>query len=336
MEVNMLPLQPSSHLTNPSFIQKLKDKTGISEQIALDILNYAKAHQEEWDKRLDKNQRGSLLLRHGKTGLPFTIEYWKSGELLVHTKKGVGIGGNKKVMLSADLVSQKLFARVKGSNKEKTLREAFLTDEFSGPGIVKKQKESHYKSKMKKGVKKEKFAMIQELYDGTFNQLLQRNLSPAEVELAVKDLSRGLASIHNKKYIHDDFKDANIFFKLNPETQELSELVIGDYGESTNEMLLWGEKVSPEEEMKLLDGWQTEEVMRLLIDVGALFSRNKLKEPESITALYNQAELWKCRNNKKRYDGLVKYLKEDNVTIPPLLPVSANDVVRALEEYYKK
>jgi serine/threonine protein kinase len=308
----MQPINPSiyDHELSPAFIQRIAKKAGVSMEVAKEALNYFQEHHKEWNDQLHNSAKDSLLLRHKDTKLPLTIEYWKTGELLVHTKKSVGSGGQKKVMVSIDLLNRQLLARVKGE-KETTLSEAHLTDLLSGRGIVKKYKDSYYLRKdSSDNAHKSKYAMILELYDGTIDQLDNFNLRPEDIQHIVLDLAIGLAELHEKDLLHNDYKQKNIFYKIDTETGSAM-VVLGDFGST----LCKSEMNNSVEDNQRQENLKTE---RMVYEILRIYKKNNVVSPLFledallINALYNTRD-----SNKTIYNFILKSLQGEKLPVPP-------------------
>ncbi len=314
---------------SPAFAKKIADKAGVSVEVAKEVLNYFQAHHKEWSNQLQISSKDSLLLRHKDTKLPFTIEYWKTGELLIHTKKSVGSGGAKKVMLSIDLLNQQLRARAKG-DKETTLPEGQLTDLLAGRGIVKMHADSHYLGKdTLENANKSKYAMILELYDGTIDQLDSLQLAPVDIQNVALDLAIGLADLHEKGMLHNDYKPKNIFYKIDPETGRVM-VVLADLGSTLH-------KSKMNNSDALNQKLENLEVERMISEILGIHQTNKVEPPPFleeallINTLYNTRD-----SNKTIFNLVVRSFQEKNQSLPAYdQPFSAKQVADLLEDYYR-
>lgn len=320
---------PYNREFSPAFTQRIAEKAGISVEVAKEVLNYFQAHHQEWNDQLQNSPKDSLLLRHKDTKLPFTIEYWKTGELLIHTKKCIGSGGQKRVMVSIDLLNQQLLARVKGE-METILPEAQLTDLLAGRGIVKKHKDSHYLGKdTSENANKPKYAMILELYDGTIDQLENIQLPSEDIQHIALNLAIGLAELHEKGMLHNDYKQKNIFYKIDPETGRVM-VVLGDFGSALHKSKM---NNSVDDNQKL----ENQEVERMISEILGIHKTNNMEPPPFLEEAILVNTMYNTRySNKTIYNLVVKSFQDENRLVPAHdQPISAKQVANLLEEYYK-
>lgn len=252
------------------------------EDISL-INEYVTKNKDSWDVQLQFSKKeDSLFLRSKETGLSFSLQYWKDGEWVVHSKMSKGNGGEKKLLVSVDLVNKFIFARMKplysSMGYENIIRESKIIDTFSGMrGIIQNYRTSYYQSKNNDKVK---FEILQELQEGTFDLLENRSLSKEERVLIMKNLMSGLAVIHEKGLIHADIKPKNILFQIDSETNQVVDAVLCDFGSTTD-----GKSFLPPFTSETLEQNQRSEVNRLLGLFRNLHRSQKIEIPEFIDKL---------------------------------------------------
>jgi serine/threonine protein kinase len=226
------------------------------------FFNYVKANKDSWDQQLTTNQQSSIFLRKRETGLPFSIQYWKDGAWVIHSKKLKDSGGNKKVLISADIINERLFARIKPlysspAGRENVISESKLIDSFSNiNGIIQNYRSSEHLSK--NDAKGMKFEILQELYEGTFDILEKISLSKEEIKMLMIDLMSGLAEIHERGLIHDDLKPKNILIQVDS-NGKFMRAVLCDLGGTTD-----GKNFEPPFDKEKLKEAQGKEVDRLI------------------------------------------------------------------------
>jgi hypothetical protein len=184
---------------------------GLHEGAKLAIQTYVADHREEWDQELKTTKKVSLFIRHGTSGLPFSIEYWNDHVCLVYPKKRLDQSLTKKVTYAVDIDQNQVYARAKPifPHQEKLEKKVELIDSLSGSReIVQNYRSSHYQDKHLEC----KFHNIQILYDGTLWSI-QNKLSDQDLKMMVLDLFAGLAAIHKKGGNHCDLHQWNILYR---------------------------------------------------------------------------------------------------------------------------
>lgn len=283
-------------------------RIGISKETILSINHYVKKHQGNWDQELLTDKKISKFIRHRDSGLPFSIEYLNNGSIIGHTKNLHAHGQNKNIFLSGDINKGILYARAKpitSGGKTKVEKEAAAINSFSGcRGIIQNMHASYYLDKAQSA---EKFHYLQELFAGTFDELMQKQLTNEELELVVLDLINGLAAIHSKGLVHDDIKAANIIYQLN-DSGKVSKCVLCDLGEITDasNWLPGG--------FSLIEA-QHSEVDQLLNMLGRLYRA----QGQTVPAIFRE----------------LKTMHEENPwDLPPRDAASASDAAISLKSYF--
>lgn len=240
------------------------------------IFSYVEDHKAKW---LSTVTEDSIFIRKDKSKLPFSLEFWKDGTWLIHTKEIKDCGSNKKVLISVDLIKKCFYARLKpkfsdSQNEQNVRDEALKIKLFEGcRGVIQICRLSDYESE--DGLRK-KCALIEGLYDVTFNKLYKMQLSLEEITKIALDLMTGLASIHQKGFIHRDLKEKNIVVKLD-QNEKVVEAVICDLG-----CLSDGKEFDPPLTKDEIIQAQSKEVGYLMALFQNLYCSHQHKFPEQL------------------------------------------------------
>jgi serine/threonine protein kinase len=206
----------------------------LNVEAKLAIQAYVVEHREAWDQELETTKKVSLFIRHGTSGLPFSIEYWNDHVCLVYPKKLLAMGTTKKLTYAVDIDHNQVYARIKplASYQEQLKEEVKRLDSLLGAhGIVQNYRSSSYQGKVDS-----KFHTIQILYDGTLNSI-RKSLSDQDLKTMVLDLLAGLAAIHKIGINHNDIDEDNILYRKSVDQIDFVFCDLGDSVPSSQEAL---------------------------------------------------------------------------------------------------
>ncbi len=250
------------------------DLIGLNEESCAQITDYVIENQHLWHKKLKKSNEDSIFIRRGEDDLPLSLQFWRDGEWMVHAKEIVSNGNNKKISISGDPINVKIYARVRPLHFDPALRlsvveEAEKIAAFQGKeGIIQNHKTSTYP---RRGSTEWNFEMFQDFYSGSLDILEGRDLTRDELHRISIDLMRGLAAIHEKRFLHEDLKSANILVLIDSLTGLVVKAVLCDLGCTTDTQNF----CNPHSSDKLLN-LQRNEVNRLLEIISGLYADREL------------------------------------------------------------
>jgi serine/threonine protein kinase len=261
---------------------------GLDEDSFAQITDYVIENKHIWHKKLKKNKDDSIYIRRCEDALPFSLEFWRDGEWMVHTQEIIDRGDNKKITISVNPEHQRIFARIRPLRFDCELRSSIVEEAekiavFQGKeGVIQNHRTSVYK---RRASNEWNFAMFQDLYSGSLNNLLTRTMTQEELHLITMDLLRGLAAIHEKGFLHEDLKPANILVQIDSQTGLIVKAVLCDLGCAAQI-----QNSCPHLSDELIN-WQRSEVTRLLEIISTLYSDREMQVPPLIEELIGDPDL---------------------------------------------
>ncbi|MBS0656468.1 MAG: protein kinase family protein [Verrucomicrobia bacterium] len=167
-----------------------------------------------------------------QTNLKHTIEYDpNTGHIfiLLDSKKAFLGAGKKKTVFKSILYGQDPKIVARGEQAAAMDDELHAHHALKGvDGLM-----TTYAFTTHKGRKTKYNAIYSDLYHGTFRQLLQKNkLSFRNKLIIIRDILKGLESIHSRNYVHRDLHANNYLFKIEQDAkgQKTYRVVIADLG----------------------------------------------------------------------------------------------------------
>jgi hypothetical protein len=231
---NVAPLMKSLAQT-----ELVKD-TKPYEDIVRKTIEHLSTNSEAINKEVTASEKDPILLTSKATGLPRTIEVYKSGKVLIHLTKinkkneqidpTVGKGGFKRVHFALDITDAKLAAVIKVKNKrekdtiEEMKKEGEILQEFVGcenvvqmTGSLEVAKDGQNSitkpySAASANSENGKMFLLQSFYNaGSLNSYCRGNVGDIEVKRKLaQDMLRGCAQVQERGYVHADIKPGNI------------------------------------------------------------------------------------------------------------------------------